>query len=1177
MIRKSLKFLIVSVLLLILLIFSALWYVVYTENGSRWAVNQAIDYWQLSLSYDQIEGSLAHGLTLENFSYEDESISLSAQHIHYQSQWSWFAKHVDINELQINQSVIDFKNNSKQDKSSAAVMNFKMPVTVSIAELTIVDTQISSDGTPQQQLDSIRLQAQLWHDSAQINQLTVKAPDQEILIDGELNFEDIIQYQLNTRWNHHKDDMQLNGKGTLAGDLNQVSINQQIELVSPDIKTNLSVRGNLQLLQSPQADLNIKMPETILSLRDQTITMSQTEIRLTGTINDYQVTLNSGLASSHLPASELQIKAAGNQHQITTEQAVLKTAEGTVMADVAVDWNDDLHITSRLLLDAFNPKLLLSDWPGIVSGSVNLEAIYQNKSWSIFSKNSELQGELKDYEFSLNASGSYSQSAIHADQVMLKLGENTMTVNGELTEQSVDLSTTIDWQNLSVIDAAYKGSVTGSVNFSGSYELPLVDAKLNLSSLKYLNNSAEFVSFETQGQWGSGLQTQIKALNVALNNNQFSTVTLNQSGWIPSHQVSLKVDAEEFTSNMSFVGEIIVDKNNQASEPQFSWQGQLLDHQIVLNTGDDITLRDPVGIHLGRFVEIEPACWQGEAEETLCIELNKIDTQAANNYIGHTSIDSFSSELFELWMPDNLKLAGDIQGKADFEFGQDVFNISADIQLLNGQITLFEAGQTSYQSTITKLQLKAQTQNNHVTFELQSSLADQSHLTIMSDIIKNTQNQWQLDADINGIFKNVGLLAGFTEEISDFTGELMVEGTASGLLNQLIIDLHVQQPEGYVKLSRLGTVIENASLKVKTDIKRNPVYHIVFSGNNIAEINQGTISSTGTFSQVSGLWTFEGDVRGENFMILNLPEMKFNISPELKIKTSSEVMEIKGEVVVNQGHLIVKQLPPSTVSNSPDLVVHTEGVENDISYPVLLNINTTIEDKIKLDVIGLNADLTGSMLLKQNMSQNLQGQGVLNLNNGSYEIYGQKLDISEGELSFNGNLNNPRIKVKASRTSVSGEVIAGVELGGTVNNLQSNLFSEPNLSDIEKLSYIMNGRGTQNSGNLDPEQLKQAAIVMGLNQSSPVFNQIQTQFGIDVLTIRESEFAADTVVEAGKKINDKLYVSYNQGLFNRLGFWVLKYRISQHLNLQTTQGDDQSVELVYTRKAKLPENDQDKD
>ena len=337
-------------------------------------------------------------------------------------------------------------------------------------------------------------------------------------------------------------------------------------------------------------------------------------------------------------------------------------------------------------------------------------------------------------------------------------------------------------------------------------------------------------------------------------------------------------------------------------------------------------------------------------------------------------------------------------------------------------------------------------------------------------------------------------------------------------------------------------------------------------------INQGQIESTGELSfPAVDQWQYLGQINGDNFMVLNLPEAKFNITPALTIKADQQGTDIKGNLSIDSGHVIVKQLPPSSVSNSDDLEIHTTESVDSAVYPFTMNVKASIKDPIKLDVIGLQAGLIGSLQLVKAQGKTLEGNGLLNLTDGSYEIYGQKLDINQGELTFTGPLDNPRLNVKASRTSVSGDVVAGVQLGGTVNNLQSNLYSEPNLSDIEKLSYIMSGRGIDNSGTLDGESLKQAAIVMGLNQSSPIFNQIQSQFGIDVLTLRESAVAADTVVEAGKKINDKLYVSYNQGLFNRLGFWMLKYRINEFLNLQTTQGEDQSIEIVYTRKAKLSE------
>jgi translocation and assembly module TamB len=455
-------------------------------------------------------------------------------------------------------------------------------------------------------------------------------------------------------------------------------------------------------------------------------------------------------------------------------------------------------------------------------------------------------------------------------------------------------------------------------------------------------------------------------------------------------------------------------------------------------------------------------------------------------------------------------------------------------------------------------------------------MADQSHLLLEAKLDKANDQDWLINSTVKGVFNNSQILTELSDEINQSEGQISIDGSVQGPLNQPNINLTLNQVDGFITLTRLGTVLEQLKLSITTQGIKQPIYQIQLSGNNLSSINQGHIASQGTMRLTSEQqWQYKGDITGENFMLLNLPEAKFNVSPKLSILADQQSTDIKGDLAIDYGHVVVKQLPASSIGNSADLQIHSAESEKSVSYPISMNIRANIKQPIALDVIGLVAELTGSIQLIQTKEQSLAGTGVLNLNQGSYEIYGQKLDINEGELTFTGPLDNPRLKVKASRKSISGDVVAGVELGGTVNNLQSRLYSEPTLSDIEKLSYIMTGRGIENSGSLNGDQLKQAAIVMGLNQSSPIFSQIQSQFGIDVLTVKESAVAADTVVEAGKKINDKLYVSYNQGLFNRLGFWVLKYRINQFLNLQTTQGEDQSIELVYTRKADTKNNKED--
>nr|WP_255589970.1 translocation/assembly module TamB domain-containing protein [Marinicella sp. NBU2979] len=341
------------------------------------------------------------------------------------------------------------------------------------------------------------------------------------------------------------------------------------------------------------------------------------------------------------------------------------------------------------------------------------------------------------------------------------------------------------------------------------------------------------------------------------------------------------------------------------------------------------------------------------------------------------------------------------------------------------------------------------------------------------------------------------------------------------------------------------------------------------SGRHLLPNEQGHMQMSGELD-LNAPWQFRGQLTGQQFRVFNLPELSLEVSPALQVKATQESAQITGQIDIPYGHVVIKTLPPEAVNNANDLVVirdEPEALNEALVYPVMLDVQARIEDVVKLDVIGLQADLLGNLQIKQGASQQLQGFGELSLAAGTYQVYGQKLTIETGEMYFSGALDNPRLNIKASRQATVDSVKAGVQLGGTVDNLQSELFSEPAMSDVEKLSYIMTGQGINAGGQLDSEALKQTAILLGLSQSSPIFNQIQQQFGIDVLTVKRNGPQAESVIEAGKQINERLYVAYNQGLFNRLGYWVLKYRINQYLNLQSTQGEDQSIELVYTRKA----------
>ncbi|KAA3641258.1 MAG: hypothetical protein DWP95_07115, partial [Proteobacteria bacterium] len=102
----------------------------------------------------------------------------------------------------------------------------------------------------------------------------------------------------------------------------------------------------------------------------------------------------------------------------------------------------------------------------------------------------------------------------------------------------------------------------------------------------------------------------------------------------------------------------------------------------------------------------------------------------------------------------------------------------------------------------------------------------------------------------------------------------------------------------------------------------------------------------------------------------------------------------------------------------------------------------------------------------------------------------------------------------------------------------------------------------------DWEQFAQAAILLGLERGDSVVSQLQKAFGIDVLTIKQGSNNEDSYIEAGQNIGNGLYVGYSQGLFNRLGFWILRYKINDALRMETTQGENQTVDIIYVRRKK---------
>lgn len=189
--------------------------------------------------------------------------------------------------------------------------------------------------------------------------------------------------------------------------------------------------------------------------------------------------------------------------------------------------------------------------------------------------------------------------------------------------------------------------------------------------------------------------------------------------------------------------------------------------------------------------------------------------------------------------------------------------------------------------------------------------------------------------------------------------------------------------------------------------------------------------------------------------------------------------------------------------------------------------------------------------------------GEIRTEQGRYRAWGQSLNVETGLIRFNGPYNNPSLDILALRPNIA--VKAGVQVLGTASAPRVLLYSDPALPDAEKLSWVVMGRDPA-SGGASSALLQQAAMALlaGGNSSS---GKIAGSLGLDEVGFKgggDGTDAAGAALTMGKRISDKLYLTYEQSLSGAMGIIYIFYDLSRSVTLRAQTGMTSAMDIVYT-------------
>jgi translocation and assembly module TamB len=224
--------------------------------------------------------------------------------------------------------------------------------------------------------------------------------------------------------------------------------------------------------------------------------------------------------------------------------------------------------------------------------------------------------------------------------------------------------------------------------------------------------------------------------------------------------------------------------------------------------------------------------------------------------------------------------------------------------------------------------------------------------------------------------------------------------------------------------------------------------------------------------------------------------------------------------------------------------------------PMDMEIKLDLGRDLALEGQGITTRLEGELTVRSASygSDPFSIFGEVRTVEGRYRAWGQRLNVETGVVRFNGPYSNPSLDLLAIRPEI--DVRAGVRVTGTLAAPRVQLYSDPDLPEGEKLSWVVLGRPSVIAG-AEGSSMQQAALGLAAGQLT---GKLASGIGVDELGLAESG------VTVGKRLSNELYLTYEAGLSGATSTLFIFYDLTRRLTLRAQAGEASAVDMIYTIK-----------
>ena len=518
--------------------------------------------------------------------------------------------------------------------------------------------------------------------------------------------------------------------------------------------------------------------------------------------------------------------------------------------------------------------------------------------------------------------------------------------------------------------------------------------------------------------------------------------------------------------------------------------------------------------------------------------------------------------LLKPWLPEDTRVSGMLFSSARLEFrapdslfGEIELSApsgSLSYPLLEGELENWEYRDSGLKLILDQRGIRG---NSEISIGDGNTLLGNVNLPGASLLALNRDKQI-LEATARLNITELAIIEALVPEIDSLRGSLVLNLSADGTLAQPNLAATAEMLNASVAIPRLGLKLKRINLRGATIAENRFKFQLD------ARSGGGNLTVTGVshLDAASG-WPTRLEIKGQEFEVSRIPEATVRVSPDLVVELQNRNIDIRGDLLVPYAKLQPRDVTlAAQVSNDAVIIDSTE--EPRPRWQISTRINLILGDRVNFFGYGFEGKLGGNLLIEEAAGQLTRGIGEINIPEGRYRAYGQRLDIENGRLLFTGGpLTNPGLDIRAVRKT--GSVTAGIHVTGILKQPRLELFSIPAMGQTDTLSYLLLGRPMESASDKDGAMMAQAALALGLTGGDKLARSIGDRFGLDEMRIEGSDSGDQASLVVGRYLSPKLYVSYGIGLIESFNTLNLRYKITDKWQLKAESGESHGADLMY--------------